>query len=103
MSSNVWKAMKSRTTWLRGLNILIFAFIHGVSRVVVAGVVLFQFIYTLVRGRPNERLIPFARSLSAFIYEIMLFITFVEDEKPFPFGSWPAPGAEDNSRSEQAE
>lgn len=89
--SNVKKAMKSRAIWLRGLNILIFAFIYGACRVVVATVVIFQFIYTLVRGRPNEKLLPFSRSLSILIYEIMLYFTFVEDNKPFPFGQWPAP------------
>lgn len=91
MGSNVKKAMKSRATWLRGLNILIFFFVYVVCEVVVAAVVFFQFIFTLVRGRPNERLLPFSRSLSLLIYEIALYVTFVEDKKPFPFGQWPVP------------
>jgi hypothetical protein len=103
MSSRVWKAMKRRSTWLRGLTILIFVFIYGVCRVVVAAVVLFQFIHTLVRGRPNEQLLPFSRSLSSVIYEIMLFFTFAEDKKPFPFGPWPAPAAKEKGRAENAD
>jgi hypothetical protein len=91
--------MRSRAVWLRGLNILIFVFIYGACRVVLATVVLFQFVYTLVRGRPNEQLLPFSRSLSLFIYEIMLYFTFVEDEKPFPFGRWPSPSEEQEKAS----
>jgi hypothetical protein len=45
---------------------------------------------TLFTGATNARLREFGQSLAVFIYQIVLFVTFNSDERPFPFGPWPA-------------
>jgi len=77
-------------TWLRGLFIVIFAVIYSVAEVVLGAVVVFQFLATLFTGETNARLRSFGLSLGAFIYQIIAYMTFNSDEKPFPFGPWPA-------------
>ncbi|MDF1535722.1 MAG: DUF4389 domain-containing protein [bacterium] len=76
-------------TWLRGLFMLLFVMIYGVTEVLVAAVVILQFFFVLFSGRQNERLRSFGRSLSTFVYQIMSYWTYNSEEKPFPFSPWP--------------
>ncbi|HLB80083.1 MAG TPA: DUF4389 domain-containing protein, partial [Dongiaceae bacterium] len=75
--------------WARGLFMLLFVVIYGVLEVVLSAVVIFQFVTTLVARGPNERLLELGRSLSDYVYAILLFLTYNSDEKPYPFAAWP--------------
>lgn len=89
MSSEIKQHMKQQSTWMRGFYILIFAFIYSITKVVLAAVVLFQFLTTLFTGEKNERLLEFGNNLSTFIYQIVTYLTYNSDNKPFPFDEWP--------------
>jgi hypothetical protein len=89
MPTELKQHLTARATWMRGLYVLIFGVIFGVSEVVLWAVVIFQFLFTLFGGEPNARLLVFGRSLATFIYQIVSFLTFTSDERPFPFGPWP--------------
>ncbi len=80
--------IRSRPTWTRGLFMLLFAVIYGLAEIVITAVVVFQFFYVLITGKSKERLLVFCQCLSTFVYDIMLFLTYNIEEKPFPFGSW---------------
>lgn len=87
------KALTNRATWRRALYILMFAVILGLTRLVLGGVVVLQFIIVLFTGQPNERLLNFGQSLSTYVYLILLFVTFNSDERPYPFAPWPQGGS----------
>jgi hypothetical protein len=89
MNTELKQSLTARATWLRGLFIIIFAVIYCVAEVLLTAVVVFQFLATLFTGETNARLRLFGLSLAAFIYQIVSFVTFNSDEKPFPFGPWP--------------
>ena len=90
MTGNEFKKnLSSRPTWTRGFFILLFAAIYGVAEVVITAVVAFQFCYSLITGSSNRQLRELGQSLSTFIYQIMLFLTYNSDDKPYPFGPWP--------------
>jgi hypothetical protein len=80
--------IRSRPTWTRGLFMLLFAVFYGLAEVVITGVVIFQFFYVLITGKNMERLLVFGQGLSTFVYDIMLFLTYNSEKKPFPFGPW---------------
>ena len=80
--------IRSRPTWTRGLFMLLFAVIYGLAEIVITAVVVFQFFYVLITGKNKERLLVFGQGLSTFVYDIMLFLTYNIEEKPFPFGPW---------------
>ena len=84
------KNIKERSTWMRGLYMLLFFIIYGIAEFLLVAVVVFQFISMVVLRKTNDRLRDFGRSLSAFIYEILLFLTYNSEDRPYPFGSWPA-------------
>jgi hypothetical protein len=88
--SEMEKNVKSRSTWLRLVFMLILGLLYGLSRVVLGAVVIIQFFYVLLSGETNDELKSFGHSLAIYSYQIVEFLTFNSDEKPFPFDSgWP--------------
>jgi hypothetical protein len=81
-------------TWIRGLYMLLFAVLYGLVEILIAAVVIFQFGMMLIQGRTNEQLTSFGRGLSSYVYQIMLFLTYNTDAKPFPFSAWPGNGVQ---------
>jgi hypothetical protein len=81
--------VKSRSTWLRLVFMLIFAVIFYVSEIVMFAVAALQFLWKLFTGDVNERLTAFGANLAEFIRRIVLFLTFNSEEMPFPFTDWP--------------
>ena len=84
-----------RDTLLRGLYIVLFALIYSIAEVVIATVVVLQFGFVLITREKNDNLLAFGAQVSAFIYQVLRYVTFNSDERPFPFDDWPAaPSAE---------
>jgi hypothetical protein len=53
-------------------------------------VVVIQFLFTVFTGQVNDNLKTFGASLARYVYNCLLFVTYNSDDKPFPFGEWPA-------------
>ena len=82
--------VSAKTTWSRGLYILLFAVVYSIAEVLVVAVVIFQFLSTLLTGNNNVQLLRFGQQLSDFVRQLLMFATYNSDEKPYPFGPWPA-------------
>jgi hypothetical protein len=88
--SDMEKNVTSRSTWLRLIFMILFGFLYGLSRIVIAAVVVIQFFYVLLTGETNDQLKKFGHSLAVYSYQIINFLTFNTEKKPFPFdASWP--------------
>lgn len=82
--------VKSKATWLRLFFIIVFFALYFVSRIVTFAVVVLQFFWLLFTGAVNEQLRGLGQSLAGYTYEIVRFLTFNTDVRPFPFDSpWP--------------
>ena len=92
MEEDTRTAITEKTTWFRGLYMLLFAFLYSIAEIVVVFVAIFHFVAVLFTRRPMENLMAFGDSLSTYIYEILQYVTFNSDEKPFPFAPWPGDG-----------
>jgi hypothetical protein len=92
MDPHLKQNVTTESTWIRGLYILLFAVIYSITEIVIVAVVVFQFLSTLFMGQNNQQLLRLGRNLSDFIRQILLFVTYNSDEKPFPFGAWPDAG-----------
>jgi uncharacterized protein DUF4389 len=90
MKEEIKQRLKKNETWQRILYMILFIFIYGISKVLIFAIMLFQFITIVLKGKANERLLKFSQSLSTFIYQIMIFLTFVSEQRPFPFSAWPS-------------
>ena len=91
MNDELKTNLKSKSIWLRGLFMLLFAVLYGVAEMVLAVVAIFQFGAALITGSPNDNVTRFGNSLGQYIFQITQFVTFNTEVKPFPFSSWPEP------------
>lgn len=89
MDDDLKQNLTAAETWIRGLFILLFAFLLLVARVVTAAVVVMQFLFTVFTGRTNENLRFFGAGLAQFIFQTLRYVTYNSDDKPFPFSPWP--------------
>lgn len=76
------------STWKRIFFMLIFAVIAGLVRLLIWAVILLQLGSMLITGDVNQHVLGFGRSLSAYMYHMLLFLTFNTDDMAFPFASW---------------
>ena len=77
--------------WMRLVFMILFAVLLYVASIVMCILVLVQFVFALVTGKPNANLRQLGDSLSQYIYAALRFLTYNTDEKPFPFADWPKP------------
>ncbi len=80
----------AKATWIRGFFMLIYAALYYVANIVLLVMVLFQFGSLLLTGQINKRLLGFGQGLSMYIYQIIRYLTYNTEEKPFPLSSWPS-------------
>lgn len=88
-TQNIVERLSSAEFWLRLAYMLLFFVIVSVAAYVMTFVVIVQFFWVLIAGEKNNKVSQFSKSLSLFIYEILLFLSHNTDEKPFPFKDWP--------------
>jgi len=102
--SDLERHMTARGTWMRFLFMLIFVLIYGVSRLVTALVVAIQFLYVLFTGETNERLKAFGHSLAIYSFQIIDYLTFNTESRPYPLDDeWPhrLPGEGDDLAADE--
>ncbi len=81
--------LKDSNTWKRILYMLLFAFAYSVAEFVLMAVAIVQVLFKLITGDINENLKILGKQTAFYIYDVMLFLTFNTEKKPFPFSAWP--------------
>ena len=82
--------IKAQDTWLRLLFIIIYGAILWLASIVLAFVVVFQFLSVLFTRETQKNLLDFGASLAEYVRQIVAYLTFNSEDKPFPFGDWPS-------------
>lgn len=95
MDKDIKESVTATDTWLRALYMVLFALIYSLTEIILTAVVVFQFFIVLVTREPNDRLLDFGEDIGVFIFQIIQYLTFNTEEKPFPFGPWPYGSDED--------
>lgn len=80
---------EGKTGWKRVLFVALFWVIFYISQFVIAAIVVGQCAFTLINGAPNSQLLAFGDSMSRYVQEILQYITFNSDRRPFPFEEFP--------------
>jgi len=89
--STVEENVRSKATWQRLLFMFILAIIFGLGVSVGCIVVLLQFFWVLFTGETKTEFSTIGRQLGEYGNEIVLYMTFNTDERPFPFDrDWPS-------------
>ena len=91
MNTNVKENVKNIDVWIRGLFIIIFGVILYFLFGIIWLLVIFQFLTKVFTGDLNEHLSNFSKSLTRYAFQILNYITFQSEQRPFPFSPWPEP------------
>ncbi len=81
--------VKNVDIWVRGLFIIVFGVIFYFLLGIILLVVIFQFLMRVITGKLNENIFGLSEGLSLYAYQILNYITFQSEERPFPFSPWP--------------
>ena len=85
--------LKSRSTWMRLLFMVICGVLISLASIVGSFIVVFGFLWVLFTGEINRELKQVGQSIATYIYENVRYLTFNTDDKPFPLGNpWPGTG-----------
>jgi len=88
MQEQINENLKKVETWKRIIFMLIYALIDSLVRLVLWLVIFLHVGSVLLTGKTNANILEFGRSLSAYHYHILLFLTFSTEQLPFPFAGW---------------
>ncbi|PHQ71352.1 MAG: hypothetical protein COB93_03400 [Sneathiella sp.] len=89
MTDNVKDNVKSKSTWTRLLFIILYAITYRVASAVLFAITIIQFIKALITGEPFAQLQAFGGSLAEYNKEVVAYLSYQSDKKPFPVGPWP--------------
>ncbi len=89
-----FSGVRSGHYWIRGALMVLFYLVLWFVRFIVLALALFQFGSAIVVGRPNERVKPFARQLGAYMRQLVEFVTWASELRPYPLSPWPGETAE---------
>jgi len=83
--------LKSGTTWMRCLFMLISCVLVSVASLAGTVIVVLGFFWVLFTGEKNSQVQQVGQSVATYIYEIIRYLTYNSDVKPFPLGGpWPS-------------
>ena len=69
---------------IRGVFMLLFFVAARLVSVLVVFIALFQFLCTLIVRKPNNNARRFGKGLSCYLAEIILFLSYNTERKPWP-------------------
>lgn len=83
--------IKEQAGWQKVLFVLMFWIVFYVAQMVVAAVAIAQCLFLLFTGDANQQLRRFGDAVSKYIHDILRYVTFNTEERPFPFTDFPKP------------
>jgi len=97
-SGKVEENLKSRTTWLRLLFMCLYGLFACMAGMIGTVIVVIGFFWVLFTGEVNRELRRIGQAIASYMFDIIRYLTFNTDSKPFPFGgAWPSGEAKEES------
>jgi hypothetical protein len=84
------KNVKDKDTWLRFIYLVMFGIVFYLCSLLAFATSVFQFLAKLFSGSSFEGLSEFGDGLAAYLSQVIRYMTFASEDKPFPFA--PLPG-----------
>lgn len=82
--------IKEKSNWTRLVFMILFSIAYGVAEVVFFTIVVFQFLSKVVTGSLNENVSTFSTSLTSYIKQILDFLSYATETRPYPLSEWPS-------------
>ena len=96
-------SLLSRKTWIRIAYMALFLVLLVLARSVLLILVILQMGIVVISGADNEKLRELGQSLSKWVFQTLMFVTFNSEKKSFPFDDWPEADFSEGYKSEDRE
>ncbi len=96
-------SLLSRKTWIRIAYMALFLLLLVLARSVLLILVVLQMGIVVISGADNEKLRELGQSLSKWVFQTLMFVTFNSEKKSFPFDDWPEADFSEGYKSEDHE
>ena len=73
----------------RALYTLLYLIIGRFISMVLFIIAITQYIYSWLTGEPNEKILHFTEDLAEYSKQLVSYVGFNTDEKPWPVAEWP--------------
>lgn len=83
------KNVQDKDTWLRLIFLIVFGLIFYLCSILAFAASLMQFLAKLFSGSSLTGLSDFGDDLATYLSQVIRYMTFTSDEKPFPFANLP--------------
>ncbi len=74
---------------LRALYTLLYLIIGRFISMILLVIAITQYIYSWLTGEPNEKILHFTEDLAEYTKQLVSYVGFNTDKKPWPVGDWP--------------
>lgn len=81
--------IKETSIWLRLVLVLIFLFVFTFTDIILWLIAGIQFLFTIFTKKPNDNLLSLSIKIRKYLSQIIDFVTYSSDLKPFPFSPFP--------------
>ena len=93
MNSTLKSNLKSESFWIRSIFMVLFFIVYRIVDILVLLVAICQWLYVLLTGDANASLSRFAGGLASYVAQIIQYLSYQTEEKPYPFSDWPQPAS----------
>jgi len=77
--------IKSRSTWQRLVFMVVLYLLATIASAVGSFIILLGFLWVLFTGETNRQLQRAGQVIAAYIYEIIRYLSYNTNDRPFPF------------------
>ena len=86
---NIIDNLKQPSVWVRIILMVAFAVVLYPVFLVLLVLMIAQMLFVIITGESNANLRSLGAALSTYIFQIVQFMSYVTDVKPFPFSDFP--------------
>ena len=87
ISDEATSNIKDSSTWIDALLVVVYLLVISYSIFLLWIIAFAQFIFKLITKKPNKNLGDLTNVFQKFINQIIDFVTFETEERPYPFNS----------------
>jgi len=87
--NEIGQNIKSERQWLRALFMVLYWILFQLLQFATGAVAIVQWLFVLITGKRNDNLLAFGDSLAQCVEQIVAYLTYNSEDKPFPCSEWP--------------
>lgn len=89
MSDDIVENLKEPSQWMRIAFMVALVVALYVAGIVLSILTIAQALFSLLTGSDNSNLRALGKDLATYVHQILAFLTYNSESKPFPFAAYP--------------